>query len=255
MNTFFSVDSTPLVALHGWGMDASCWDAVIPLLCNKLPVKVLNLPGYAGTHELAEMNMDSVVDWLAEQFEGKCHLLAWSMGGLVAQAFVCKYPERVASSSFVGATPSFTQRGEWLDALTPEVLDAFMQNIQKNQNATLRRFIALQFMGESAAVNIQKRLRQAVTQQTTSLETLALGLSWLRECDYRQHLSAKNTQQHWMFGELDQLVPVNAGRALKDTCPDMTVSYFDGCAHAPHITQPERFVEKLVHFISQHTSK
>ena len=70
MNTFFSVDSTPVVALHGWGMDASCWDAVIPLLSNKLPVKALNLPGYAGTHELAEMDMESVVDWLAEQFEG-----------------------------------------------------------------------------------------------------------------------------------------------------------------------------------------
>jgi len=234
-------------------MDASTWDPLRPFLREKLPLQAINLPGYVEENELP--NMASVVDWLATQFEGKCHLLGWSMGGLVAQAFAHKYPNRVVSLSLVGATPCFTQKDTWPHALSPEVLHKFEENLQSNQIATLRRFIALQFMGESAAVSIQKKLRKSIGNQTTSLFTLALGLHWLRECDYREELASLAIKQHWMFGELDALVPVSTGQALQYKYPDTIISYFDGCGHAPHMTQSERFAEKLLHFISQHTSK
>ena len=255
MNAFSSIDSTPLIALHGWGMDAASWDSLLPFLVNRIPFQALNLPGYAGSPELPAMSMDSVVDWLAEQFDGKCHLLGWSMGGLITQAFINKYPEKVASLTLVGSTPCFTKKATWPNALEPEILTKFVENLQENKSTTLRRFIALQFMGESAATGILKQLRQSVTQQVTSLTTLALGLSWLRDCDYREIRSTLTIAQHWMFGELDQLVPVAVGQALQNDFPDIMVSYFEGCGHAPHITQPERFAEKLLYFISQHTSK
>ncbi|PWQ95928.1 hypothetical protein DKT75_11135 [Leucothrix arctica] len=236
-------------------MDASSWDSLSPFIANKIPFQALNLPGYAGVPELPNMSMDNVVDWLAEQFDGKCHLLGWSMGGLVAQAFTKKYPEKIVSLTMVGSTPCFTKKTSWPNALEPEILTKFVENLQDNKSTTLRRFIALQFMGESAAAGIQKQLRKAVTKQVTSLSTLALGLSWLRNCDYRESRSLLTTAQHWMFGELDQLVPVAVGAALQNAFPDIMVSYFEGCGHAPQLTQPERFAEKLLYFISQHTSK
>lgn len=255
MNAFFSTDSTPLIALHGWGMDASVWAFLSPMLKDQLPFQAVNLPGYIDTPELSEMSMDNVVDWLAGQFDGKCHLLGWSMGGLLAQAFTHKYPERVASLSLVGATPCFIQKEGWPHALSPDVLQKFEDNLQQSQNTTLRRFIALQFMGESAAANIQRQLRQSASKQLTSLRTLEVGLSWLRECDYREKFASLDTKQHWMFGELDQLIPVSVGQALQNESPNIMTSYFESCGHAPHITQPERFAEKLLHFISQHASK
>lgn len=254
MNAFFSIDSITLIAIHGWGMDATSWSSVKPLLEGKLPFKAINLPGYLDEPELPIMDMENVVDWLAEQFEGKCHLLGWSMGGLVAQAFALKYPNRVASLSFVCSTPCFTQKKTWMHALVPEVLSNFTASLQNNPNTTLRRFIALQFMGESAAAEIQKQLRSSVSNQTTSLHTLSVGLSWLMNCDYREQLTRSAVKQHWMFGEFDHLVPVSVGQALTNEYNDMTVSYFDGCGHAPHMTQSIRFTEKLLDFISQHTS-
>ena len=255
MNAFFSIDSTPIVALHGWGMDASCWDSLLPFLDKRMPIQTINLPGYVDESELIGMSMETVVDWLAEQFEGSCHLLGWSMGGLVAQAFAHKYSDRVETLSLVGATPCFIQKKGWDHALLSETLGQFSESLKLDKKSTLRRFIALQFMGESAAANIQKQLRKNAARQTTSLSTLALGLSWLGECDYRDQLASLTKRQHWMFGELDKLVPASAGDALQQEFPDIMISYFEGCGHAPHMTQAERFAKTLLNYISQHTSQ
>ncbi|RVU86116.1 alpha/beta fold hydrolase [Leucothrix sargassi] len=235
-------------------MDASIWNPLATALENKVPFQALNLPGYGGSDALDSMSLDSVVDWLAEQFEGKCHLLAWSMGGLVAQGFALKYPERLVSLSLVGATPCFTQRPNWPYAMAVKTLAKFKASLIEDQNTTLRRFIALQFMGESAAAKIQRNLRQSVLKQDTSQAVLALGLDWLSDIDFTIFQPTIRVPQHWMFGELDQLVPVAVGKALQANNSAIEISYFDSTGHVPHLTQLDHFAEKLLSFLSKHTS-
>ena len=229
-------------------MNASVWQSVKALLPNEIDFLSYNLPGYGGSPVLSEMTMDSTVDWLANQFDGKCHLLGWSMGGLVAQAFCQKYPDRVESIALVASTPSFVQRENWPDALDESVLKQFIQQLSENQNTTIRRFIALQFMGESGTTKLQKQLRTSLMEQPPASETLNLGLQWLLNCDCREGIS-QLPAQHWMFGGMDRLIPVSLAERIKAEVPEAKVSYFDECGHAPFLTQPERFTKKLLEFL------
>jgi len=247
LNALFSTNSVSLIALHGWGMNASVWAPVANLLPSHIPFYALDLPGHGICADLAEASMPAMVQWLSQQFDGPCHLLGWSMGGLVAQAFALAHPERVASLSLVASTPSFVKREGWSCGLEGEVLQQFSDNLQNNQKATLRRFIALQFMGESATAPLQKQLRNNVLAQLASEQALTLGLSWLQHCDYREQLMDL-PPQHWMFGGLDRLIPPTAGQAVVDLVPKASVSYFDECGHAPFMTQPERFTQQLLAF-------
>ena len=112
MNAFFSSNSIPLIALHGWGMNASVWNSVESLVSAEMPFLSINLPGYGECPELPNMTMDATVEWLAEKFEGQCHLLGWSMGGLLAQAFCHKYPERVESITLVASVAAVNNTGD-----------------------------------------------------------------------------------------------------------------------------------------------
>lgn len=248
MNAFFSSNSIPLIALHGWGMNASVWQPIEALLFEKLPFLRLNLPGYSGNPALSEMTIDATVEWLADQFDGQCHLLGWSMGGLVAQAFCHKYPERVGSISLVASTPSFIEREHWGCGLDKSVLEQFIHQLRDNRNTTIRRFIALQFMGESGTTSLQKQLRGLLMDQPPNQETLEQGLQWLLNCDFREELR-RLPPQHWMFGCLDRLVPLELSEQIMQMVPGAKVSYFDDCGHAPFLTQPEQFTEKLLDFI------
>lgn len=254
MNAFFSSNSIPLIALHGWGMNESVWQSMGALLPDEIDFLALNLPGYGGTPALTEMTMDATVDWLADQFDGTCHLLGWSMGGLVAQSFCHRYPSRVESVSFVASTPSFVQRDGWREGMEEAVLKQFMQSLSENQSTTIRRFIALQFMGESGTAKLQKQLRESLSIQPPSSDTLDTGLKWLLNCDYRQDLE-RLPPQHWIFGGLDRLIPVSAGRDIQLLVPDASISYLDECGHAPLLTQAEAMTEKLLDFILQLKSK
>lgn len=253
MNAFFSTNSTPLIALHGWGMNASVWQPLDAYLPDVLDFRCLNLPGHGQTELLDNNTFELAVEWLATRFEGACHLLGWSMGGLLAQAFALKYPERVASLSLVASTPCFVQKPDWHCGMEPAVLAQFAQALKENQNTTIRRFIGLQFMGESATAKLQKSLLQSVLAQPASALALERGIQWLQEADYRQSLGHL-PPSHWMFGTLDRLIPPEAGAVIADVLIDGQVGYFEGCGHAPFMTQPQQFTERLLQFIQAHTS-
>lgn len=250
MNALFSSDSIPLVALHGWGMNAAVWYTLEPFLPPQLPMIAPNLPGYGGTDALDEMSMQANVEWLGEQFNGECHLLGWSMGGLLAQAFCEQYPHRVRSITLVASTPSFVQRDDWMHAVEPDLLQQFDADLTENQKATMRRFIALQFMGESGTAKLQKQLRESLVRQPPSEETLAMGLRWLMESDFR-HLLPSLDRQQWILGQLDHLIPAAVSANILALQPNAVVTEFEGCGHAPFLTQPERFTKQLLAFIQQ----
>mgnify|MGYP000061851621 CR=1 FL=1 len=162
--------------------------------------------------------------------------------------------DRVESITLLASTPSFVQRANWEHGLQKPVLEQFMSNLEENQNTTIRRFIALQFMGESGTAKLQKQLRAEVAEQQPDTAILNLGLAWLLNCDYRDRVG-QLPPQHWIFGGLDRLIPVSVGSQIEALVPTAKISYFDECAHAPFLTQTETITETLLEFIQQLKSK
>ncbi|HHQ4923588.1 TPA: alpha/beta fold hydrolase, partial [Aeromonas veronii] len=74
-----------LVLLHGWGMNGAVWHGIARQLASHYRVHLVDLPGF-GNSPLAD-EVDYSLPWLAEQVAAilpqKCHLLGWSLGGLV----------------------------------------------------------------------------------------------------------------------------------------------------------------------------
>src|SRR5512141_994323 len=98
----------PLVLIHGYPLDHSIWDNVVPLLERNFDVIVPDLRGF-GRSDVMEAD-DSIVDY-ASDIAGllthlkiqKAYLAGHSMGGYVALAFAREYEPRVAGLAMVSS--------------------------------------------------------------------------------------------------------------------------------------------------------
>ena len=94
-------DSYPIVCIHGFGSKKETWVAQIEDLSKRYRVIIFDLRGAGGssrpevppyTMEMFADDIRGLMDFLNIQ---KAHIMGRSMGGMIAQNFVLKYPERV----------------------------------------------------------------------------------------------------------------------------------------------------------------
>ncbi len=89
---------TPLVFLPGAGGSASFWRPVADRLADLGRAHVLGYPGFDGVPSDPRIkSLDDLFGWLVEQLPpGPSHVIAQSMGGILAARLALERPERVA---------------------------------------------------------------------------------------------------------------------------------------------------------------
>lgn len=95
-----SAVGTPIVLLHGVGLDRTMWAPLVGRLVQQGRTAVaLDLPGHGEQPPLREpQTLASLADdVLARLPEGRAHLVGFSLGALIAQHIARFAPERVAS--------------------------------------------------------------------------------------------------------------------------------------------------------------
>ena len=271
-----SGEGEPLIVLHGWGMNSAVWEPVRATLEKQFCVSWIDLPGHGKNSHIKADSLDEIVELILphiSQTPNNTHLMGWSLGGLIIQAIAQRIPENIKCMTMVASTPRFSQTENWHHAMSDEVLSNFSENLSKDIEGTLKRFIALQFMGVKSTKTIQRELTQAVianiSRETedkdkkaikgggtstplsrTVLYTekaLRLGLDILRYSDFRQ--TQHEIPQHWLLAERDRLIPKEIINDLKLIRPNAQITLLENTGHALFMTHPEEFLESIVPFI------
>ena len=186
---------------------------------------------------------------IAEALPAGCTLCGWSLGALLALQAAALAPQRVARLVLCGATPSFVDRDGWPQAQPPALLDRFDEALADDAAATLKRFIALFNQGDRQARAITRTLTRALAADgSADNATLARGLDWLRRVDLRATVKTIAQPTLIIHGDADPLMPLAAAQWLADALPQAQLTVFGGAAHAPFISDRERFARLLVDF-------
>jgi len=209
-----------LVLLSGWGFDHRVWQPIADRLANDFRI------GY----ELASVPAGAIV-------------CGWSLGAMRALKSVVA--ARLAKLVLVGATARFVQAPDWPAGQPPALLESFTTAVAADPLAALRRFAALLNQGDDRARELTRQLT-ALTAPDTA--TLTAGLAELRDTDLRKSVTAVRLPTLVVHGEHDALMPLAAGRWLAEHLPAARLEIFAGAAHAPFLSQPDRFVALLREF-------
>ncbi|WP_349920645.1 pimeloyl-ACP methyl ester esterase BioH [Aeromonas veronii] len=240
-----------LVLLHGWGMNGAVWHGVMPTLAQHYRLHLVDLPGFGNSPLPA--GSDYSLPWLAEQvaavMPARCHLLGWSLGGLVASQLALMQPERVQSLITVASSPCFMARDDW-PGIAPKVLAGFNQMLAGDFKQTIERFLAIQAMGSEHARDDIRQLRHWLAERPApQLAALEAGLGLLAEIDLRDELTTLSLPWLRIYGRLDSLVPKASIGLLDERYPHSQSRVLDKASHAPFISHPDQFIALVREFV------
>ena len=235
-----------LALIHGWGLGRAAWQPVTERLSAHYTLHIVDLPGYGAAQPDARSFVDTARRIVDELPVGTT-LCGWSLGAMLALEAAHQCPERIPALILVGATPSFVQRQDWPHAQAPTMLSLFTAAVRSNPRDTLQRFIALLNQGDTQArANTRAQQQSLPAVDLPDSDSLLQGLDWLRKSELRPWVPAVSIPTLLIHGEHDPLMPLAAAEWLAEHLPEAQLEIFKGAAHAPFLSDPERFAELLI---------
>lgn len=221
--------SRSIVLLHGWAYRPSLWQT----LADEFPERRLLAPNLMPEGE-------TLADWtdaLSSTLPETSLLVGWSLGSMLALCLARRHPERVAGMLLIGATPCFVAGESWNHGLDAEVVARFQTDFARSPERTLKRFLALQVLGEQDRTRLSSHLETHLAQGP-EYQGLAAGLRLLAESDLRDSLPGDARPCLLLHGQNDALMPVSAARFLHEHLSGSRLRIEPNSGHAPLFTQP-----------------
>ncbi len=240
-------DSVTCVFVHGWAMNSAVWDECVNQLPDWINVIVVDLPGHGTMAGVAVSKLDDYVQALVPLVHQPVIWVGWSLGGLAVLRLAELYPQRVAAALLVATNPCFVSQPDWPCAVDASVFAQFASDLKKNQQKTIRRFLALQVKGLPNVMSVVRQLQQSMQSRgQASTQALTLSLDILLETDLRQALKTIDCPLHWLLGAKDALVPSELAQVLQQQYMQQNVVLHPQASHAPFISHSEDFVKQLI---------
>ncbi len=240
-----------VVLVHGWGSHGGVWADIAHELSRDFRVTVPDLPGHGRSRDFLPpaYTPEALAGEIRHALSGPAVWIGWSMGGLVALAAAQRNPQEVTRLVLVGATPKYVQSPDWPHAMSLTVLEQFARSLEQDYAGTLERFLTLQ-MAAGEDRTVLRRLRDEMFRYgAPPTEALQAGLRLLKEEDRRDALASVATPTLVVHGGRDRLAPVGAARYLAQHLPQARLEVMPEAGHAPFLSHPEMFLEKLKGFI------
>jgi len=235
--------SYPIVFLHGWAQSRQIWCNQFETFADAL---FLNLPGHGGAADApANAWVDAIVAQLPDE---PCHLVGWSLGGMLAMQIAAAHPARIAALTLVSTTPQFRAINDWPFGSSDEVFHGFREAVTSASPKTLSRFFALMLHGDGLNRSEYNQLAKSAVDRENRVSEMGLkgGLELLEQLDLRELVKSIRQPTLLIHGEADAIVPFEAGVWLDKQLPENRQLFLPACGHAPFLTRAKQFNSTLL---------
>lgn len=224
----------PLVLVHGYPLDHTIWDEILPLLENDFDLILPDLRGFGESdvvetqYKIVDMAAD-IAGLLDELGIEKTAIAGHSMGGYVVLAFANAYQKRVTGLGLVAsqapADPSERKQGRYEAA--EEIMKSGVQLVADGMSGKL-----------TSDERVQAYLRGLIAKQHPAGLAGALKAMAERD-DSTSILSSFQYPVVVIHGEADELIPIQRAQEVKAAIPQATLMELSGVGHMPMMENPQ----------------
>jgi pimeloyl-[acyl-carrier protein] methyl ester esterase len=246
-----------VVLLHGWGMHGGVWGNFNTLLSAHCQTHALDLPGFGFSNEArSDFTLNAHADVVEEYIRDLSQpviLIGWSLGGLIALNILKRQKITLEKVVFIAATPCFTKKEGWDNAIEQSVFDDFSHDLKIDYKKSLKRFLSLQTRGSELTRENLRELNQLFnTRGEPNIKALEAGLKILSEADFRHNQQQQyETPAMLVMGEKDTLVPLAVKDEFEKIFGKLETLTLAKTGHAPFINNPDLCAKKIKNFISE----
>jgi 3-oxoadipate enol-lactonase len=237
----------PLILLHCLGVDHHFWDFARPLAQN-FTLYRYDLPGHGVSPVLqSAYTIADLADQLAAIMEKhaitRAHIGGISLGGLIAQDFAARYPERVDRLALIDTTPRYTDemRRMWAERADT----ARSKGVEVMVDALLGIWFSKQALARNDAG--VRYVRETLTH--CNGEAYAVACEALAAADLRPALGSIRAKTLVVCGDDDIPSFLDAARQLAGSIPDARLEWISGTRHASVLEKSADAVALLRRFL------
>ena len=246
----------PVVLLHGLNNSCLSWSQVAPLLATDRRVLMPDLPGHGRSER---PNVGYELDWYARIMAGwleavgieKADIVGHSFGGGVAQMLLLHCSERIRRLVLVAAGGLGKGVGWWLRlASLPHVVEHLGQPFMALGTRLALRDARDGLTGEDIAE--LSRLNSQAGSARAFARSVRDVVDWRgqrRNFLHRMAEVKKIPAVLVLWGDRDDLIPIDQGLAFADLLKGTVFRNFEGCGHYLHNEQPHVFARMVLDFL------
>ena len=240
---------TPLVLIHGVGLDLEIWEPLVPRLQQGRRVIRYDMQGHglsekpSGPYHLADFvsQFDRLAGALGlDRFD----VAGFSLGALVAAAFTAQCPARVTRLAMVSSI--YDRNPAQRAAVAQRLAQVEAGEIDSSIAAAIERWLTPGFRASrpDAAIAIQQRLR------TNDRAAYLASYRVFATADPEIIAAVERIRCPTLVltGEEDVGSTPAMARALAARLPDATLAILPGLRHLPMIEAPEKVADALDRF-------
>ena len=243
--------TTPVVLVHGVGLDAKMWDAVIAQLHDDRPCIAIDMAGHGNSPHIATNELSGFVDVLerdiAAHTAGPIDLVGFSMGAMVAAAYTLKRPQNVAKLVLMNAIHQRDQAAR--QAVLDRLSVAKENGLSVIADAAISRWFSAEFTLSNP--DIIQAVRDRIKSNEIDSYLLAYRVFATADEDLACRLGEIACPVLAVTADSDTNSTPEMSYALADAVQDGWANIWDGLAHGAPIEDPIRVAKTLIDFFDE----
>ena len=240
---------TPLVFLHGIGGAARAWRGQLDFFGDRYRAIAWDMPGYGGSAPLATVSIatlaDALQDFLRQIGAKKPVLVGHSIGGMIVQQWLTKYPDMAAAVVLAQTSPAFGKaEGDWQKSF----IDARLGPLDRGETmVSLAPSLVKELVGDNpdaTGMALARDCMAAVPEASYRAAMLAL-LGF----DQRSALGDIAVPTLVLSGAKDKNAPAPMMAKMANYIPSAEYVELEGAGHLVNLERPAVFDAALEQFL------
>jgi 3-oxoadipate enol-lactonase len=239
----------PLVFLHGIGGAARAWRGQIAAFSDRYRAMAWDMPGYGGSAPLPGVSIatlaDALQDFLQQIDASRPVLVGHSIGGMIVQQWLTKYPHAAGAVVLAQTSPAFGKaEGDW----QKQFIEARLGPLDRGETMkTLAPSLVKELVGDNPdedGLQIARDCMGSVPEASYRAMMLAL-LGF----DQRQALGNIAVPTLVLSGSKDKNAPAPMMAKMATYIPSSTYIELEGAGHLVNLERPSAFNAALDQFL------
>jgi len=238
-----------LVFLHGIGGAGRAWRGQIEYFSRNFRAVAWDMPGYGGSAGLANVSIATLADALQDFLQGigasAPILVGHSIGGMIVQQWLTKYPAEARAVVLAQTSPAFGKAdGDWQKSF----IEARLGPLNRGETmASLAPALVKELVGDhpdAAGMKVAQSCMASVPEASYRASMLAL-LGF----DQRHALGDIKVPTLVLSGSKDKNAPAPMMAKMAGYIPSANYVELDGAGHLVNLERPVAFNAALDQFL------
>ena len=238
------LDKETIVFLHGSGLSHIVWSLTEQFFSNKnFNVLSIDLPGHGNSDGPCLDSIEKIADWLEQVFISlnleKLTLVGHSQGCLEILEYASKYKNRLKKIVFIGGSNKMPVHSDLIDLAKNGDSDAVKLMMKWGYEGSKK------FIGGNPVEKIIQSPRDI--REILAVDLVACN-NYKNGTDAAKSIECPSL---FIFGSLDKMVNLEAGKKFSNLVKNSTVHIIEGCGHMIMIEKAFEMRDKVLEFLNK----